>query len=73
MPHVVWETLTPFAQKVCRHIKEDPGVWPEGAGEMLPLAAERKYSKQKTRQFSNFAVGGLITVRKAPVEQAAIY
>lgn len=38
MPHELWETLTPHAQKVCQHIKQAPGVWPFGAGFMHPLA-----------------------------------
>ena len=47
MPHEIWETLTSFGQKICRCIKEEPGVWPEGAGVMHPLAAERKYSRSR--------------------------
>ncbi len=49
MPHEIWETLTPHGQKICRCIKEQPGVWPAGAGVMHPLAAERKYSHGRTR------------------------
>ena len=42
MPHEIWETLSPHAQQLCRLIKEAPGVWPAGAGEMHPLANPRK-------------------------------
>jgi len=41
MPHEIWETLTPHAQKLCEWIKADPGVWPAGAGIMHPLASKR--------------------------------
>ena len=41
MPHEIWETLTPHAQKLCDWIKADPGVWPPGAGIMHPLASTR--------------------------------
>jgi hypothetical protein len=41
MPHEIWETLTPFAQKLCDWIKAEPGVWPAGAGIMHPLASKR--------------------------------
>jgi hypothetical protein len=51
MPHEIWETLSAHAQHLCRMIKEDPGVWPAGAGEMHPLANPRKalYKKGKAR------------------------
>src|SRR5262245_14592999 len=42
MPHDVWAQLSPHAQRLCRYIKCEPGVWPRGAGVMHPLAAERK-------------------------------
>lgn len=42
MPHAIWETLSPHAQRACRYIKTDPGVWPAGAGVMHPLAGKRK-------------------------------
>ena len=42
MPHEIWQTLSPHAQKITRHIAQEPGVWPEGAGVMHPLAAGRK-------------------------------
>ena len=41
MPHEIWKTLTPYAQKLCEWIKTDPGVWPAGAGIMHPLASKR--------------------------------
>jgi len=41
MPHEIWETLTPHAQKVCEFVKAEPGVWPPGAGVMHPLASKR--------------------------------
>ncbi|HZZ89703.1 MAG TPA: phytanoyl-CoA dioxygenase family protein [Caulobacteraceae bacterium] len=41
MPHELWATLSPHAQRICARIKTDPGVWPTGAGVMHPLAAKR--------------------------------
>jgi hypothetical protein len=41
MPHAIWETLSPHAQKITARIKTAPGVWPAGAGEMHPLASKR--------------------------------
>ena len=46
MPHEIWETLTPDAQKLCDWIKADPGVWPPGAGIMHPLASQREAAKK---------------------------
>ncbi len=46
MPHDIWESLSPHAQRACRYIKTDPGVWPAGAGVMHPLAAKRKEAKE---------------------------
>jgi hypothetical protein len=45
MPHEIWETLSPHAQRVSRYVKEAPGVWPAGAGVMHPLASKRKEAK----------------------------
>ncbi len=45
LPHALWLTLSPQAQHLARHVKTDPGVWPEGAGVMHPLAAERQKAK----------------------------
>lgn len=45
MPHEIWETLSPHAQKLCRFIKTDPGVWPPGAGVMHPIAKKRQEAK----------------------------
>ena len=42
MPHELWTVLSPHAQHVCRYIKEDPGIWPYGAGKMSALASARK-------------------------------
>ena len=41
MPHEIFETLTPHAQKLCKWIKAEKGVWPAGAGIMHPLASQR--------------------------------
>ena len=41
MPHEIWETLTPHAQKLCEFVKAGKGVWPAGAGVMHPLANKR--------------------------------
>ena len=48
MPHEIWETLTPHAQKLCEWIKADPGVWPPGAGIMHPLASKRAEANEKS-------------------------
>ncbi|MEJ1969632.1 MAG: hypothetical protein WDN03_13510 [Rhizomicrobium sp.] len=45
MPHDIWETLSPHAKAIARHVKEAPGIWPAGAGVMHPLAAKRKDAK----------------------------
>ncbi len=47
MPYEIWETLTPHGQKICRAITEGPGVWPEGAGTMHPLASKRIWTKKR--------------------------
>jgi hypothetical protein len=41
MPHAIWETLSPHAQRICARIKTAPGEWPVGAGVMHPLASKR--------------------------------
>ncbi|HEY1426051.1 MAG TPA: phytanoyl-CoA dioxygenase family protein [Caulobacteraceae bacterium] len=41
MPHALWETLGPHAQRICTRIKTAPGEWPAGAGVMHPLASRR--------------------------------
>ena len=38
MPYDLWETLSPHARDICRDIRQEPGVWPFGAGFMHPLA-----------------------------------
>jgi hypothetical protein len=48
MPHDIWETLTPHAQKICRLIKEAPGIWPAGAGVMHPSTTQRLAAKRST-------------------------
>jgi ectoine hydroxylase-related dioxygenase (phytanoyl-CoA dioxygenase family) len=42
MPHEIWSALSPHAQRLCRFIACEPGVWPRGAGVMHPLANKRK-------------------------------
>lgn len=42
MPYEIWEMLTPHAQKICRFVCSEKGVWPAGAGEMHPLLAQRR-------------------------------
>lgn len=42
MPHEVWASLSPHGRQICRFIKQEPGVWPHGAGSMHPLASERQ-------------------------------
>ncbi len=50
MPHEIWETLSPHGQKICRPIKEAPGVWPAGAGVMHPLTRQRKEAQEAARR-----------------------
>ena len=40
MPHELWETLSAHAQRITKDIKQEPGIWPYGAGYMHPLAGE---------------------------------
>lgn len=42
MPHEIWETLSAHAQKITLPIKQEPGIWPYGAGKMHPLAGVRR-------------------------------
>jgi hypothetical protein len=46
LPHEIWETLSPHAQKIARRVKAEPGVWPAGAGAMHPAMARRKAIKE---------------------------
>jgi hypothetical protein len=41
MPHEIWATLGPHAQRISSRIKTAPGEWPAGAGIMHPLASKR--------------------------------
>ena len=45
MPHDIWASLSPHAQRVSRGIKVPPGVWPAGAGVMHPLSSNRDEAK----------------------------
>ncbi len=47
MPHAVWETLSPHAQRAASRIRTEPGGWPPGAGVMHPLASERAKAKAR--------------------------
>ncbi len=47
MPHALWLELSSHAQRLCRHIKCEPGVWPRGAGVMHPLASARKMAFER--------------------------
>ena len=42
MPHEMWTELSPHAQRICRMIICEPGVWPRGAGVMHPLASAKR-------------------------------
>jgi ectoine hydroxylase-related dioxygenase (phytanoyl-CoA dioxygenase family) len=42
MPYDIWAGLSPHAQRICRFIRCEPGIWPRGAGVMHPLANKRK-------------------------------
>ncbi|MCY3620697.1 MAG: phytanoyl-CoA dioxygenase family protein [Gammaproteobacteria bacterium] len=47
MPYEVWETLSPHAQRLCRFIRQEPGIWPYGAGVMHPLTSGRRAAYQR--------------------------
>ena len=47
MPHAMWTELSPHAQRICRLIVCQPGVWPRGAGVMHPLASERRRALER--------------------------
>ena len=49
MPHELWAELSAHAQRLCRYIKCDPGVWPRGAGVMHPLASQRNRASFSSR------------------------
>ena len=46
MPYAIWATLSPHAQHICRFIRQEPGVWPYGAGVMHPLTSGRRAAYQ---------------------------
>ncbi len=45
LPHAIWQTLPPRAQRLARAITTPPGVWPAGAGVMHPLRSKRLQAK----------------------------
>ncbi len=45
MPHEIWTTLSPHAQRVSLRVKTEPGVWPAGAGVMHPSRTRRQEAK----------------------------
>jgi ectoine hydroxylase-related dioxygenase (phytanoyl-CoA dioxygenase family) len=47
MPHDIFATLTPHAQRACRYIVCEPGVWPRGAGVMHPLVSGRREAQAR--------------------------
>ncbi|MGH7924280.1 MAG: phytanoyl-CoA dioxygenase family protein [Candidatus Binatus sp.] len=47
MPHEIWESLSPLAQRLTGRIKTEPGIWPAGAGIMHPLSSRRQEVKAK--------------------------
>lgn len=49
MPYAIWETLSPHAQKLCENIREEPGVWPAGAGIMHPHSGKRAKAKEQNQ------------------------
>ena len=57
MPHEIWETLSPHAQRICRHVKADPGVLPTGAGTMSPLTNQRRAAAGKPEVPADFPRG----------------
>lgn len=46
LPHAIWETLSPHAQKVGLAVRTEPGVWPAGAGVMHPLSSRRREARE---------------------------
>jgi hypothetical protein len=48
MPYEIWQTLSAHGQRICRHVRQAPGVWPHGAGRMEPLAARRRAAYQES-------------------------
>ena len=48
MPHEIWQSLSPHAQHITRHIKQEPGVWPHGAGITTPLANGRRAAYERS-------------------------
>ena len=48
MPHEIWQSLTPHAQHITRFIKQEPGVWPHGAGITTPLANGRRAAFERS-------------------------
>lgn len=53
MPHEVWESLSPHAQKICFHVKAAQGTWPEGAGVMHPLLSGRRTANDTSPGIAN--------------------
>ena len=49
MPHEIWKSLSPHAQRISRGIKMPVGVWPAGAGVMHPLSSHRDEAKTVVR------------------------
>ena len=47
MPHTIWQTLSPHAKHLCRHVKAAPCAWPAGAGVMHPLRTERRAAAER--------------------------
>ena len=47
MPYEIWDTLSPHAQRICRFIRQEPGIWPYGAGVMHPLTSGRRAAYQR--------------------------
>jgi hypothetical protein len=45
MPYEIWAGLSPRAQRISMLTRLPPGVWPEGAGVMHPLASARLAAK----------------------------
>jgi len=41
MPYKVWESLSEHGKHICQYTRADPGVWPEGAGVVHPIASKR--------------------------------
>ena len=53
IPHEIWESLSPHAQRITERVKAAPGVWPAGAGTMHPLLSARRKANESSPGIAN--------------------